>query len=196
LSEHPVYKRAVEEVARIRGAQARHQQQTARAEAKYREAAADYQRQAVEALRAGREAPERPTPPEVDPALVQQLAQDTIQSSDILRDAVRRLAPELLPLMEARALEVEETIRQAADTMHALAREASELRVTAAAHRAAAELPQLVNEGVVDVAGLFDLVTRGDRLLAAESPSYSDVGSLHWDAPRGSHPFATLRGRR
>ncbi len=169
LTEHAVYQRAVEQVARIRGAQLRHQQQLAKAEQEYQAAAAAYQREAVEALREGREAPER------------------------------RLAPELLPKLEARAFEVEETIREFADTMRGLAREASELRVTAAAHRAAAELPPLVNQGAVDVAGLFDLVTRGDRLLEAESPSYSEVGAWDPDAPRGSQPvlsFNTLGGRR
>ena len=128
---------------------------------------------------------------------MQQLAQDSVEAPAVLRDAERRLAPELLPLMEARAFELEETIRQAADSLRGLAREASELRVTVAAQRAAAELPPLKSEGAVDVARLFDLVLRGDRLLAAES--YSEVGSLDWDAPRGSHPvisFDRLAGRR
>jgi len=201
LTEHPAYKQAVEQVARIKGAQTRHQQQTAKAEEDYRAAAAAYQQAAVEALREGREAPERPTPPEVDPALIQQLAQDTIEAPAILRDAERKLAPSLLPLMEARAFEVEETIRQAADTMRGLAREASELRVTVAAQRAAAELPQLRDQGVVDVARLVDLVLRGDRLLAAESPTSvtRDAGAWDLGARRGSQSvisFATLGGRR
>lgn len=201
LTEHPAYKQAVEQVARIKGAQFRHQQQLAKAEQEHRAAAAEYQREAIEALRDGREAPERPTPPEVDPALIQQLAQDTIEAPAIVRDAERRLAPELLPLLEARAFELEETIRQAADSLRGLAREASELRVTTAAHRAAAELPQLVDQGAVDVARLFYLVTRGDPLLAAESATSAtwDAGSWDPDAPRGSHRFAsfgTLGGRR
>lgn len=199
LTEHPVYKQAVEQVARIKGAQVRHQLQTAKAEQEYRAAAAAYQREAVEGLREGREAPERPVPPEVDPVLVQQLAQDSIEAPAILRDAERVLAPSLLPLMEERALEVEETIREFADTMRGLAREASELRVTTAAHRAAADLPPLVNQGVVDVAGLFDLVTRGHHLLAAES-ALGGAGSWDLDAPRGSHNVfsfsTTLAGRR
>ena len=198
LTEHPAYRRAVDEVARIRGAQTRHQQQTAKAEQDYRDAAATYQREAVEALREGREATgERPSAPEVDPALIQQLAQDSIEAPAIVRDAERRLAPELLPQMEARAFELEETIRQAADSLRGLAREASELRVTVAAQRAAAELPPLRSEGAVDVARLVDLVLRGDRLLEAES--YGEVGSWDPDAPRGSHPvtsFSRLAGRR
>lgn len=199
LTDHPVYKQAVEQVARIKGAQLRHQQQLAKAEEEYRAASAVYQREAVEALRDGREAPERPTPLEVDLELVRQLAEDSIEAPAVIRQAERQLAPELLPQMEARAFELEETIREFADTMRGLAREASQLRVTVAAQRAAADLPPLVNDGAVDVAGLVDLVVRGDRLLEARSPSYSDVGS--WDpvAPRGSHPafsFTTLGGRR
>lgn len=202
LTEHAVYRRAVDEVARVKGAQRRHQEQVAKAEHEYREAAAAYQQAAVEALREGRDAPtDRPTPPEVDSTLILQLAQDTLDAPSILRDAERRLAPELLPQMEARAFEVEETIRQAADTMRGLAREASELRVTVAAQRAAAELPPLLDQGAVDVARLVDLVLRGDRLLAAESPTSAsrDVGSWDWDGARGSHPissFSPLAGRR
>lgn len=201
LTDHPVYRQAVDEVARIKAAQARHRQQVDQAEKDYRAASAEYQRAAVEALREGLPAPQRPTPPEVDVALTQQLAQDTIESSSILREAERQLAPSLLPQMERRALELEETVKEFADTMRGLAREASELRVTVAAHRAAAGLPPLVNQGVVDVAALFALVVHGDRLLAAESPRTANGAEFDPHAPRGSqdatiHSFASLAGRR
>jgi hypothetical protein len=199
LTEHPVYQRALEEVARIRGAQALHRQRTEQAEREYREAQAAYQRDAVAALREGREAPERPVPPEVDVALIQQLAQDVIEAPAIVREAERGLAPELLPRLEERAFEVEETVRELADTMRGLAREAGELRVTAAAHRAAADLPPLVNPGAVDVAGLVDLVLHGHRLLDAEPASWSETATWDLTAPRGSHKiasFSPLAGRR
>ena len=195
LTDHPVYQRAVEQVARIKGAQFRHQTQLAKAEQDYRAASAAYQEAAVEALRQGREAPERPTPPEVDAALIQVLAQDSIEAPAIIRDAERRLAPELLPQLEARAFEVEETIREYADSMRGLAREASELRVTTAAHRAAAELPPLLDQGAVDVATLFDLVTRGDKLLAAEPALWNEAASWDPDAPRGTQPILSFASR-
>ena len=201
LTENPVYKEAVEQVARIKGAQRRHQEQTAKAETAYRAAAAAYHQEAVEALREGREAPERPTPPEVDAALVQQLTQDCIECPALIREAERKLAAALLPQMEARAFEVEETVREFADQMRGLAREASELRVTVAAQRSAAGLTPLVNQGVVDVAALLDCVLRGDRLLTAESPisATRDAGAFDLSAPRGSAQvisFASLGGRR
>lgn len=199
LTEHPAYKQAIDEVTRIRAAQTRHREATERAERDYRAAAAEYQRQAVEALREGREAPEPPTPPLVDVALVQQLAQDSIEAPAILRQAERDLAPAVLPQLEERALEIEESIRQAVDTMRGLAREASELRVTAEAQRAAAELPPLVDPGAVDVPALVDLVVHGHRLLEARPANWDDIGGWDMNAPRGSQAvvrFDRLAGRR
>jgi hypothetical protein len=196
LTEHPRYKKALAEVAGIKQAEARHQQKTRKAEQDYQRARDEYEQKAVEALREGRDAPPRPTPPEVDPALVQRLAIDAIKSDDLLRAAERDLAPALLPKLDARAFEIEEAIRQAADTMKAMAREASALRVTAGALRAAAEFPPLSDPGAVDVARLFDLVVHGDHLLAPQTDD--DVAGFDWSVQRREEATfgPSLGGRR
>ncbi len=172
LEDHPRFKRAAEEAENVRRENARFQAQTAQAEAESRQARLEYE--AEWALERDDPVPPRPVSPEVDVALAQQLQAQATDAPRFEREACAELAEEVLPQLERRAGELEETVREAVDSLQTLVREACELRVTAAQLRPASG-KSLADQGAVDVVALFDLVVHGHRLLEAESPRPSRV---------------------
>lgn len=198
LTEHPKYREALRRAEKVRTANARFQARTTQEEQEFRLARTRYEAEAKAALERNDPLPERPVAPEVDAALAQQLASDAVDAPRFEHEARAELCDEVLPRLEARAAEVEATFADALGVLGPLAREASELRVTAAQLRAAAGLPPLREQGAVGVAAMFVLVEHGDRLLQAGSsaPAGGDAAALDVTAPRGSHQPRSLSNFR
>ncbi len=203
ITEHPTYRAAVEEAARVKKRSADYQLAKMRERAEY-EQAMHRHRAAVEAvLDSGGELPAAPiAPPDLDP-LGQELAQSAVVAQDLVTDALRQIAPEVLPELGRLAVELEAMVEQVARTLAPLLRDAEALRDSAERLRSVQGEVGVRSEPPLTLARLLagERVLPGTRTvpapLATSAQDALDSAEFDSSAPRGNHAVpAHLGGGR
>lgn len=198
LTNHPEYQAALAAGRKVRARSSRLASVTAKRRAEHQAALLRYHDAVREALDSGSTPPDPPTAPVEDPELARTLAQEAVLADRPEQAIYTALAPELLPLLERRAAELEQTAREAADILAATAAESSRLRATGERLRRSSGRLGLLDSGPVDPAGLLRLVADGRGLLdsADPRPSASDAAGHSFATASPSQPARLFRDMR
>ncbi len=202
ITEHPTYRDAVEEAARVKKRNADYQLAKMRERAEYEQAVHRHKAAVMRALENGGDLPAAPTaPPDLDP-LGQELAQSAVVAQDIVTDALRQIAPEVLPELARLAAELEVTVGEVARTLAPLVRAAEALRGSAERLRSVQGEIGVRSEPVTLarlLAGERVLPTTRTVPAPVATPAQDAPDSAEFDpnAPRGNHSVpAHLGGGR
>ncbi len=194
ITEHLTYRAAVEEAARVKQRNAAYQLAKMRERAEYDQAMHRHRTAVMDALENGADIPAAPTaPPDLDP-LGQELAQSAVFAQDSVTDALRQIAPEVLPELARLAAGLESTAAEVARTLAPLLRDAQALRDSAERLRSVQGEVGVRTEPPLTLARLLsgERVLPGVRTVPAPVVSSAqdapDSAEFDSSAPRGDHP--------